>query len=254
MRCVAAVSVALGWRFAAFVWPSEHVVIEQSLQVPVALLGVLFLSCGAYVYVRRRDAPSFIFFVYGLGNAVHWGGSVAAPGAAELAMFFVYLSFTGLGDAALLHLALIYPSRAVVERRLLAVLYLPALAAMALAPIAGLLSLSILGAAAAVILLAANLLSLIAGVAFVWRYVGLESRTRRASKLGPVIYAGIPSAVVGLLGAGGAFPGHPDALNLLLGIFVVTLGFALAFNTLGSDRVRSDSMNDSALGRRPQAM
>ncbi len=122
----ASVSAVLLWRLAAYYSPSPFVTIPDGLRLPFALLGVLFLVSSVWAWWARPSPWTAVFLLYGLGLGIHWGGALGVGGASlEMSLFWVYLAFTVLGDAALLHLALIYPQGRRTRKRLVA-LYAPA--------------------------------------------------------------------------------------------------------------------------------
>jgi hypothetical protein len=178
----------------------------------------------------RPNRWTAVFLLYGLCLGVHWGGAVGAPGASlEISLFWVYLAMTALGDAALLHLALIYPYGKSLALKWRAPLYAPATCALLLAPIAALAPRaasreSLVG----LVLLVANLLSLTAGVLFLARWFTVDAATRRAARLSLIGTGMLSGSVLALLGAGGILPGAPEAWNLALGAVPITLAVALA--------------------------
>lgn len=216
------------WRLAAFRWPSPFVSLPDGLRLPMALLGFLFLACGVGAWWARPDRWTAAFLLYGLGGGVHWGGSIGSRGETlELSLFFVYLAFTALADASLLHLALIYPGGGPLAWGWRAALYAPAAYALLFAGIAGFMPQTILRTAAGVLLLVANLLSLVAGIVFLIRLFTADRDTRRAARLPLIVTAMVIGSVVALLGAGGALPGDPEAWNLALGVIPISLAVAL---------------------------
>lgn len=223
----------------AYSWPSQWVPIADNLRLPVALLGILFLACGIYAWSRTRNVWTGTFLIYAVGSVIHWGGSIGVcSGSLETALFFVYLAFTALADGALLFLALIYPTRMLRGHAMNNVLYAPALVAFLFAPVSAFLPQDSVEVVAGVILLVANLLSLIGGAVFIIRLFVHDAAVRRASRLAVVVGIGVTSSLVALLGSSGVFPGQPDGWNLILGLFPVTVAFALVFNNLGSSQLQ----------------
>ncbi len=178
---VAAATGVLLWRAAAFTWPSALVDIPHGLRLPLALLGVVFLASGVGAWWARPGRWTVLFLVYGLCGGVHWGGAIGAanPGLGT-SLFFVYLAITALGDAALLHLALVYPHAGPLARTWRVALYAPAGFGLVLVPVAGFAPPTVLEPVAGVVLLAANLFSLLGG-GYVPRPIG-HRRSRRASR------------------------------------------------------------------------
>lgn len=230
---VMAVIIVIVWRIVAIDRPSEFVEIPESLRWPFLALGMLFLLCGFLIWWFRPNRWSVVFLLYGIGNGIHWGGaigSVSQPTAVIL--FFLYLSLTALADAALFHLALIFPGGKRIPRWATSVLYLPAILSLILAPASGLLNRAVLNSFAGLVLLIANLLSVIAGVLFLVQWIRVSSGIRRASGLSLIACSILLSGILSLLGAGGVLPGIPDAWNLTLGLIPMALAYALFTNTL----------------------
>lgn len=223
----ATVAVAL-WRAAAYRWPSSIVDVPAGLRLPFALLGLLFLASGVWAWWSRQNRWTSVFLVYGLAGGVHWGGAIGAPSPGlTMSLFFVYLALTALGDAALLHLALIYPRQEPLPRGAHIVLYGPAVIALLVAGIAGIAPQGLLQPAAGILLLLANLFSMAAGIVFLARLATADRVVRKAARL-PLIAAGIVTgSALALLGAGGVLPGEPEAWNLALGAIPICLAVAL---------------------------
>lgn len=240
---VAAAAGVVLWRLAAFEWPSSFVSLPGGLRLPLALMGLAFLACGLAAWWWRPDRWTAVFLVYCLGGGVHWGGAVGAPHARALGLFFLYLALTALGDAALLHLALIYPEGGPLARGWRAALYAPAAVALLLAPFAGALSEALLRTLAGALLLVANLFSLVAGVVFVVRLFTVDRALRRAARLPLIVAAMVVASVVALLGAGGALPGEPEGWNLVL--VVIPICLAVALGSRSPDAVRFDAVPES---------
>lgn len=196
-------------------------------------MGALFLGCGVYTRLRAHNSWTSIFLIYAVGSGVHWGGPIGiADHALETALFFVYLAFTAMADAALLHLALIYPTYWYRSGALSFVLYAPAGIALLYSGVSPFVPQSTSKVVAALTLVLASVLSLAGGFVLLARFYFLPPAMRRASRLGVVVYIGITSTIVGLLGSSGVLPGQPDAWNLLLGALPLTITFALAANEL----------------------
>lgn len=163
------------------------------------------------------------------------GGSIGLSSVGlEQSLLFVYLAFSTLAEAALLHLSLIYPRGTPVRERWWAVLYLPPIFALILAPMVSIIPKTSLQALAGIILLLANLFSIIAAIVFVVRLFMVDAAVRRASHLALIVGIGVSSGVVALLGSEGMLPGNPEAWNLILGVLPVTIAVALVSNDLDS--------------------
>ena len=224
----AAVSCVLLWRIAAYFSPSSFVAIPDGLQLPLALLGIVFLVTSLWAWWARPNRWTGIFLVYGLSLGIHWGGAIGVGNASlEVSLFWVYLAITALGDAALLNLALIYPHRRRLALKWHVALYAPAAIALLLAPFAGFAPRTTLASAAGLVLLVANLLSLTGGIVFLIRLFTVDGATRRAARLPLIVMGMVSGSVIALLGAGGLLPGVPEAWNLALGLVPIALAVAL---------------------------
>lgn len=241
---VGAAAGVLLWRVAAFLWPSSLVITASQFPLPFALLGVLFVVCGLWPWWIRPNRWTAIFLVYGLGSGVHWGGTIGLPPAGlEVTLFFLYLGATAIADAALLHLALIFPSGRLLGRGMRVALYSAAGLALLLAPIAGLLSEAIVVPLAGLVLLIANMLSLLGGLVFVARLFTSDRTVRRAARLPLIVSGMVIAGFVALLGAGGVLPGQAEVWNLVFGLVPVCLATALV--SLGPSVLIADPHADA---------
>lgn len=229
---LAAAAAVLLWRAAALRWPSSFIVLPDELRLPIGLLGVLFVACGVWAWWVRPGRWTQVFLLYGLGGGVHWGGSVGAESEGlALSLLFVYLACSVLAETALLHLALIYPHGRPLGKWWRAELYAPAAFALLLAAAAGVLPRTLLETLIGLLLLVANLFSVVAGILFLVRLVRADAAARHAARL-PLIVAGlIAGTALSLLGSGGVLPGNPEAWNLALGIVPICLAVALTTHT-----------------------
>lgn len=231
----AAVAAVLVWRVAAFLRPSSMIVIAEPLRLPLTLLGVFFAACGVWAWWARPGRWTTIFLAYALGGAVHWGGSVGPSQAgAELALLLVYVACSALSEAALLHLALVYPGGSTLAPLVRGALYLPAAVALALAPVAGVLPRPVLEAGIGVVLLVASLLSLVAAAVFVVRLARADATLRRAARLPLIVAALVVGGGLSLAAGAGLLPGGADGWNLVLALVPFGLGIALATERVGS--------------------
>ena len=225
---LAAVVMVMLWRAAALIWPSSLVTIPEAVRLPIALLGVLFLVCGVWAWWVRPGRWTAVFLVYGIGGGVHWGGTVDPTHAGlELSLLFVYLAFTAFAEAGFLHLALIFPSGRSLTRGKRLALYSVAALALLVAPIAGLLSKAILEPIAGLILVVANLFSLVAGVLFLVSLFRVDSATRRAASLPLIVTSMFGTFLVATLGTEGILLQQSDAWNLVYGLVPISLAVAL---------------------------
>ncbi len=221
--------MVLLWRAAALIWPSSLVTIPEAVRLPLALLGVLFLVCGVWAWWVRPGRWTAVFLVYGIGGGVHWGGTVDPTHAGlELSLLFVYLAFSAFAEAGLLHLALIFPSGRSLARGMRLALYSVGGLALVVAPIANLLSKATVELIAGLILVVANLFSLIAGVLFLFSLLRADSATRRAANLPLIVGSMIIAFIVATLGTKGILFVQSDAWNLVTGLVPTSLAVALA--------------------------
>ena len=75
-------AIVLGFRAAAWANPSSFIVISPPWVLPLTGLGVVFLVCGVWAWVFRPSHLTRIFLIFGIGGAVHWGGSIASESQA----------------------------------------------------------------------------------------------------------------------------------------------------------------------------
>jgi hypothetical protein len=224
----ASVAIVALWRAAALARPSSLVAIPENLRIPMALLGLLFLVCGAWAWWKRPGRWTLIFLVYCIGAGVHWGGTID-PGhrGVELSLLLVYLAFSAMAEAGLLHLALVFPSGRSLGTGVRIAIYSVAVLALIAAPFAAVLSSHALDMIAGIVLLLANLFSLAAGLLFVVSLVRLEADVSRATRL-PLVVAGLLSAfVVSTLGTQGILLPQSEAWNLANGALPFCLAYAL---------------------------
>ncbi len=225
---VTAVAVVVLWRVATLAWPSSLVTIPDPIRLPIALLGVLFLICGVWTWWIRPGRWSAIFLVSALGSGVHWGGTIgSAYTGLELSLFFIYLAFTTLGEAGLLHLALIFPREKTLGPSTRIALYAVTALAALVAPLAGLLPKTILEPMVGLILMFANLVGLSAGLLFLVSLFRVDSATRRATRLPLIVTSMLVATIVATLGAEGILLQQSDAWNLVHGLFPISLAIAL---------------------------
>ena len=220
--------LAVTWRAGAYLHPSSLIGIEEPMLLPLTLLGLFFLASGTFALLWRPDRATRLFFVYGFGGCIHWGGSIgAADPDLELGLFFGYLAGTAVGEAAFLHLALCYPEDKRVGRLPRILLYTPGGAAILAAPLAGMIPEPATEGIAGVLLLVSTLFGIAAGVIFLVRFFRTEGKTRRAAGLGIIAFGVAAGSTVSLLGAAAVLPGPPDAYNLALAVIPAALAVAV---------------------------
>jgi hypothetical protein len=226
---LAAAAVVLLWRGAALASPSTFIAIPDGLHVPMALLGVLFVACGVLAWELRPGRWTAVFLLHALGGGVHWGGAIGAAHAGlDLGLFFVYLAASCIGEAALLHLALIYPLRRRLERHWQGALYAPGAAALVFAAGAWAVPQTALEPVVMVLIVLANLLSITGGVLLLVRIFTVDPALRRRARLPWIVGGLVVGSGVALLGARGTLPGEPEAWNLAHAVIPLCLAFALA--------------------------
>ena len=160
-----------------------------------------------------------VFLIYGIGGAVHWGGTVGAESTQGATTWLVlYMAGTVMAEAAFLDLSLRYP-QGLSRRRLRSVApYLPAILVLLVVPITPLLPLRILELLAGVVLLTADLMSLAAAVVFFVKWFRATSVGRREHSLTWITGVVVVLGVMALLGALELLPGEPEAWNLMSGL------------------------------------
>jgi hypothetical protein len=216
------------WRAFAYHHPAALVTIPGEMRLPMAALGIFFVVCGIAAWLLRPGPATALFCLHGLCAGVHWGGSIGSGSKGlELALFFVYLAVSVLGEAALLHLALIYGRAWFTRTGVMALLYVPGVAALLLAPIAPVLPIAAISAAAGIVLLFGNLLGIAAGVIFIVRFALADADTRRRDGLGIIVATMLIGFAVSTLGTSGILPGSDEAFNLALALIPAGLLFAL---------------------------
>ncbi len=192
-RWLAALAVpVIAWRLAAFFYPHPEMTDSLALRGALMMLGMWHLMCGLWAFRTAPGRASFLFALFGITGALHWGGTVVVgdAGLDLLLLGFYLVTSSILGQTLFLHLALAYPP-AVRARRVVALLYLPTLlGAMATVP------LSLLGASEGVgavlaqglqlLLLVATLLAVGGAVVWVVRLVRGGERAILALVVGAV--------------------------------------------------------------------
>lgn len=214
------------------------VTFDEGWQLPVTLLGLLFIACGAAAWWVRPDRWTLVFLLHCAGQGVHWGGSIDLAGAAlERAFLLLYLAFTVMGEAAFLHLALIYPSGRKLGGRWLFALYAPAGLTLLTAAAAPFVPAAVLQTLVTGPLLIAHLASLAAGLIFIVSFFTVDVATRRAARFPLIVIAVVFAGIVSLLGEAAILPGSPSAWNMASGILPIFFAIALVSNTLKPSEV-----------------
>lgn len=200
--------IVLAFRTAAWWSLSSFVVAPPSLAIPLNGLGILFLACGAW----RPSQLTRVFLTYGLGGGIHWGGSIGAGNTeVEIAILVFYLAVTSVGDAAFLDLSLCYPrSQGLRGGRRLAI-YVPANLTFLSIPIAPFVARTTLESLLGLAIGVAFLLSIVAGIVFVVKWIRATPGERLEDSLTLIAGAVLVSGVLALLADGGLLPGAPEA-------------------------------------------
>ncbi len=192
-RWLAALAVAvIAWRVAAFSYPRPEMTDSLALHGALMMVGLWHLMCGLWAFHRAPGRASFLFALFGITGALHWGGPLVL-GHAGLDLFllgFYLVASSVLGQTLFLHVALAYPP-AVRARRMIALLYLPTLlGAMAIGPLSVLGASEGAGAALAqglqVLLLVATILAVGGVVVWVVRLVRGRDRVSLAMVVGAI--------------------------------------------------------------------
>lgn len=233
---VLAAGAVVVWRVLAHLEPSSLIEQAPGFAIPLAAVGLAFVVAGLIVRLMRPGSVVGLYLTWCLCSGVHWGGAVGAGSASiELSLLLVYLGLSAAGAAALFQLALSYPSAPQTPRWILRSLYVPSVAGVLAAPIAGALPTGLLRAVAGIVLLAGNALGLGAGVIFIVRFLRADRRARRRNSLDVVVASLLIAGVPSLLAAFGLLPGPSDAYNLLTVFAPAGLGYAL-LRRAGTDR------------------
>jgi hypothetical protein len=233
-----ATTIVLAWRSAAFLRPSSWVSIAAPLRAPLGLLGIGFLACGLFLWVRRRDHTARAFLRYCLGGAVHWGG---LPGSTidgvALFVLLLYVAATTFGGGALLELTLRI-RRATARKKgnqfPIWPVYLPAAVALAMSPIASMLPRPVLEVAAAGLLGAGSIMALIAVLLLLASWLRWDEAQRRAQRLGFALAITFVAGVVAGIGSSGVLGVASDAWNLILVATPIAFANALWVRPHGS--------------------
>jgi hypothetical protein len=225
---VVAAGLVVAWRILAYLAPSTLIEQPSHLALPLAAVGLVFVAAGLTVYLgppRRAAGP---YLAWCLSSGLHWGGAVGAGSAGvERSLLLLYIGVTVAGQAALLHLALSYPSVWKTPRWLRALLYVPGAMGVVAAPPAGILETGALSVLVGILLLCGSALGLGAGAVFVVRLLGTDRSSRRDSRLGIAVTCLVVSAVPSLLAGSGLLPGESENYNLLFALAPIGLGYAL---------------------------
>ena len=201
----------------------------------MACMGMLFLVCSLYAWFARPGEWTFIFILYGIGDGIHWGGSIGfSEPEIEQGLLLVYLAFSALASSALVHLSLIYPSGNFTNKLWCRIIYSPALLALFFAPFVSLVPDSVLQLVGGIIIILANLFSFIAMIVFIKSLFTVDAEVRRASHLTMIVVVGVSSLIIASLGSEGVLSGNPEAWNLIYAVLPVTFAFALTMNKLAS--------------------
>ncbi|MEQ8953844.1 MAG: hypothetical protein RL120_06880, partial [Gammaproteobacteria bacterium] len=110
----------------------------------LALMGLVFMAGGWFVYLVTQNRHSSLFVVYCCLTAVHWAGPpTLAPGLIDDFLLGLFIIFgSALMESVFLHLALEF-STSPLPKWLLALVYLPPLAGILLLAMVSLSSLEI---------------------------------------------------------------------------------------------------------------
>lgn len=224
---IAALSV-LAWRLLAHLQPSSLIDQAPGFALPLTGVGLFFVMAGLAVFWIRPGSGASLFLVYALCSGVHWGGAVGAVSSgAERSLLLLYIGLSVAGEAALMHLAIVYRRSGGLARWAAALIYLPAIGGLSLAPIAGRLPDESLSAVAGILLLLGTLFGVVAGVTFIVHWFRAGRQHRREQRLGIVVLCLLLAGVPSLFASSGLLPGPSDLYNLLSILLPAGLGYAL---------------------------
>ena len=218
----------VAFRVAAYIAPSNVVAIPASLALPMGALGLVFLACGVGAWWVRPSGLTRTFLVYGVGMGLHWGGTVGGLSPqTDMALLVLYAAATLGADGALLDLALRLGKQTDRPTSAAAAIYVVALTASIMAPAAGFLPPHTVTVALGSAFGASFLISIVAGLIFVAKWVRASPGERHDLGLTAVVTALVVASVANLLGDAGVLPGpaHAWALSYAL----VPLALARSF-------------------------
>ena len=127
-----AVVTVVVWRVVAlmlFQSRAESEEVSLTIKALLAVVGMTFLVCGLFVFLRIPGKASLMFVGFCICSGLHWGGALdLPPGSLRTALIlFYFLVSSVLGTTMFLHLALLFPARSRLADRsaLVKLLYVP---------------------------------------------------------------------------------------------------------------------------------
>lgn len=221
-------AIAIAFRVAAWLSPSEFIVIPPAWSLPLGLLGMVYLVCGVVVWIKWPNPLTRVFLWVGLGGCIHWGGSVAAGGGtAELTLLMFYMTVTAFGDGAFLHFALRYPSTEATHGKRALIYYALAAVCAVMIALTPVLPRSVIQGFLGVAITIAFMMSLGGGVVFVVKWFSASSEERHAWALTPIVVVLVATSVVDLLADSGVMPGVAEAWALPYALGPIVIAWAL---------------------------
>lgn len=192
-------SVSSLWWLAAWIFPSPLNGDISPVREILALMGLLFLLCGAMISVRNQSPWASLFAIYTCSAAIHWAGPLGDnEGYQQLLLLAIYVLLgIALFASSFLHLALRFQSPPL-DRGKLAIVYAPVLLTILLA----LTVLSGLVAEDAILLMfmAGSVYGFIAGLVWLYRLWISKSTSLQANQAVAVtvalLLAWIPNMLV----------------------------------------------------------
>jgi hypothetical protein len=222
-------AITLAFRVAAWLSPSEFIVIPPALSLPLGLLGVVYLVCGVVVWIKWPNSLTRVFLFVGLGGCIHWGGSVGADGGGtiELTLLMFYMTVTALGDGAFLDFALRYPHTEPREGPVRFVFYILAALCAVMIPLTAVLPRGFIETWLGLAITIAFVMSLGGGLVFLLKWFSASSGLRHEAALTPIVVVLVASSVLDLLADGGVMPGPPEAWGLAYAAGPIVIAWAL---------------------------
>lgn len=251
---IAALGV-LAWRVAAWRFPHPADTDPEIVRLAMVPLGLWFLACGLWTWMKVRSYASLVFALYGIAGGIHWGGPVGlGPQPIQNVLLASYvLVGTALNQSLFLHLSLAFPLEPARARRIptLIIVYLPAIlgAGLLVALVFLPSSQSLLGAF--IVLIPAGVLYSFAGGA-VWfaRLMRSSRDVRRKERTGLVVAGLVAGWVPHALVEGGlvTIPNYGGLANLAMAVVPLVLAAAFA-GTSGTGPSEPNGTTDVSIDR-----
>ena len=109
------VLLALGWRVVALGYPHPAMDDPEIVSWWLAGMGLWFVACVAWAYVRRPNRSTALLLIYGVCTGIHWGGAIGFGEDSQYVFLALYFVISSIGAQCLfLNLAILGST----ERRL----------------------------------------------------------------------------------------------------------------------------------------